>query len=89
MANKFTKFYDTPKGRTKMTEVFKHVSVAPGASGGGPGSAADEHKWRELSIRISDDTDPNPESPRFSLRLDRETAAKIVEAFTAYLAEPK
>jgi hypothetical protein len=84
--NKFTKFYDTPSMRTKMVDVFPHVSISPGAAGSRPG---DEFKWGELSLRITDDTSTDPQSPRYVLRLDRETATKIVEAFTAYLAERK
>lgn len=84
--NKFTKFYDTPKLRVKMVEVFQQTHVSIGATGGKPG---DDFKWAELSLRITDPTSNDVAAPRYVLRLDRDTAARVVESFTAYLAEPK
>lgn len=81
MANKLIKFYDTPSGRCKMVDVFSKADVSPGASNKGL-IPAGEPKWQILNLRITDGG-----NDRYHLQLDRETAQKVVDAFTRYLAE--
>lgn len=76
--NRVYRHYYTPKLRSKM-QTFENASVGTGAN------AKIGGQWQSISVRF--DIPNSPTQEKYTLQMDRETAQRIVNQLSAYLAD--
>lgn len=79
--NTLIQFTHTPTGRTKMKEIFTDAKVSCGAS-----SQGNATEWDAICIDFRANGDEPAGEPSYWLRMDRETAARVAQRITEYLA---